>query len=100
MDCGEELLELRRWRFERRELSGELVHGEGVGVPAGLVVTHRFVEGAGAGERFVEGGGAPFGVLEGVGDALGGDEVLVVSGVPDQRPTWAEGLAKVAGDGG
>ena len=31
--------------------------------------------------------------------ALGGDEVLVVAGIPDQRPPGPKGLAEVAGHG-
>ena len=40
-----------------------------------------------------------FGVEEGVGDALGGDRVLVVAGIPDQCPPLAVRLAEPARHG-
>ena len=81
-------------------MGGELVHGEDVLVPCHLVVGHRHVEVAGARERLVQRGDAQLGVAEGVLHALGGDEVLVVSGVTDERPSRAERLAEVVGHRG
>ena len=54
----EQLLELGRWRFERRELARELEHRQHVLVTRGVVLVHRDVEAAGTGERVVEGRGA------------------------------------------
>src|SRR5215467_8829324 len=42
-----------------------------------------------AAERLVQGGGQQLGVAEGVADAVGGDRVPVVAGVPGQRPARA-----------
>src|SRR4029450_1926681 len=44
--------------------------------------------------------GATLGVPKGVVHPLGGDEVLVVAGVADQRPAGPVRLAEVVGDGG
>ena len=51
-----------------------------------LVLAQRVVVAAAAVPGGVERAGAQLGVAEGVGDALGGDRVLGVAGVPDQRP--------------
>ena len=80
------LLHVRRWGFERRQLRCHLVDGQDVLVPHPLVIAHGFVEGSVAGEDLSEPVGAQFGVPKRVADALRRDEVLVVSGVADQRP--------------
>jgi len=82
------------------ELGGELVHGQDLLVAGGLVGAHGGIKGAGTGEGLVQGGGAQLGVPEGVMHALGGDEVLVVAGIADQRPARPEGLAEVVRDCG
>jgi hypothetical protein len=57
---------------------------------------HRVVVGPASGERVVEGRRSGLGVAERVGDPEGGERILVVAGVADERPTGAEGLAEEA----
>ena len=86
-DRGQQLLHLRR-RGDGQvgELAGELVHWQRPLVAALLVPAQRLVVAVAAAPGGVEGVGAQLGVVEGVGDALGGDRVLGVPGVTDQRP--------------
>src|SRR6266498_850675 len=51
----------------------------------------------GATQRMVECDRQELGVVERVADAVGGDRVAVVAGVPDQRPARAERLAYLVG---
>jgi hypothetical protein len=73
VDRAEQLLHLRGWRLQRRELGRELVHRQHLLVARPVIRRHRLVEGAPTGKGLVESGGAQLGVAEGVGDALGRD---------------------------
>src|SRR5262245_6297151 len=87
----------RRYRRVGRELAGDPEDLPQRPLALLLVARERGgILGAGA-ERVVEGGRQQFGIAERVTDAVGGDRVAVVSGVPDQGPAWAERLAQLVG---
>ena len=56
----------------------------------------KISRGVGA-EGLVERDGQELGVAEGVADAVGGDRVTVIAGVPDQGPARPERLAQLIG---
>src|SRR5262245_56628133 len=88
----QDLHQLGRRGLEGRELGGELESRERVLVAPRLVAAHLGVEGAPAGKDRVQRGDAELDAEEGVGDPERGDEVLVVAGIPDQRPAGTERL--------
>ncbi len=94
----EELLHVR-WRgFERRKLAREVVDRLRTLIAARLIPGQRVAERTPAAPPIVERRRQCLCVKVGVADALRGDRILVVTGIPDERPTRTKWLTEVVAD--
>jgi len=78
-------------RLESGQLAGQFIHRQHLLVAAAFVVRERCRDRAVAGEPFIDGFGQQIAAPERVRDPLGGDQVLVVSGI-HTRDSEAAGL--------